>query len=73
MGCSLIPILSLLALNWILTHTINDFPGGSDSDKSSCNVEDLGLIPASGRSPGEENGNPFQNFCLENSMDRGAW
>ena len=26
-----------------------------------------------GRSPGEENGNPLQYSCLENSMDRGAW
>ena len=24
-------------------------------------------------SPGEENGNPLQYSCLENSMDRGAW
>ena len=24
-------------------------------------------------SPGEENGNPLQLSCLENSMDRGAW
>ena len=23
--------------------------------------------------PGEGNGNPFQYFCLENSVDRGAW
>ena len=34
---------------------------------------DSGLIPESGRSPGVENGNPFQYSCLENSMDRGAW
>ena len=73
MGCSLIPILSLLTLNWILTHTIKDFPGGSDSDESNCNVEDLGLIPASRRSPGEETGNPLQYSCLENSMEKGAW
>ena len=32
-----------------------------------------GLIPGSGRSPGEGNGNPFQYSCLENAMDRGAW
>ena len=32
-----------------------------------------GLIPGSGRSPGEENGNPLQYSCLENSIDRGAW
>ena len=34
---------------------------------------DLGSIPGSGRSPGGGNGNPLQCFCLENSMDRGAW
>ena len=33
----------------------------------------LGLIPGSGRSPGEGNGNPLQYSCLENPMDRGAW
>ena len=32
-----------------------------------------GLILGSGRSPGGGNGNPFQDSCLENSMDRGAW
>jgi len=31
------------------------------------------LIPGSGRSPGEGNGNPFQYSCLENPMDREAW
>ena len=33
----------------------------------------VGLIPGLGRSPGEENGNPFQYSCLENPMVRGAW
>ena len=32
---------------------------------------DTGLIPRSGRSPGEGNGNPFQYSCLGNLMDRG--
>ena len=36
-------------------------------------IRDLGLIPGSGRSPGEGNGNPFQYSCLENPMDRAAW
>ena len=31
------------------------------------------MIPGSGRSPGEGNGNPLQYSCLENSMGRGAW
>ena len=35
--------------------------------------EILGLIPGSGRFPGEGNGNLLQYSCLENSMDRGAW
>ena len=41
--------------------------------ESACNAVDVGLIPGSGRSPGEENGNPLQYSHLENSMDRGAW
>ena len=49
------------------------FPGGSDGKASSCNAGDPGLIPGSGRSPGEGNGNSLQYSCLENSMDGGAW
>ena len=49
------------------------FPDSSDGKKSAFNVADLGLIPGLGSFPGEGNGNPFQYFCLENSMDRGAW
>ena len=49
------------------------FPGDSDGKESACNVGDPGLIPGSGRSPGEWNGNPLQYSCLENSMNRGAW
>ena len=48
-----------------------DFPGGSDSKESACNVGDSGSIPGVGRSPGEGNCNPLQYSCLENSMDRG--
>ena len=46
--------------------------GGLDGKESSCNAEDLGLIPESGRSPGEGNGYPPRYSCLENSMDREA-
>ena len=41
------------------------FPGGSGGKESAYNAEDLGLIPGSGRSPGERNGNPLQYSCLE--------
>ena len=37
------------------------------------NAGDQGLIPGSGRSSGEGNGNPFQYPCLENSIDREDW
>ena len=46
-----------------------DFPGGSAGKKSACNAEDLGLIPGSGRSPGEGIGYLIQYSGLENSMD----
>ena len=36
-------------------------------------ARDAGLIPGLGRSPGREQGKPFQGSCLENPMDRGAW
>ena len=50
------------------------FPGSLDSKASIVpNAGDLGLIPGSGRVPGEGNGNPLQYSCLENPMDRGAW
>ena len=49
------------------------FPGDSDGKESACNSGDLGLIPGLGRSPGGGHGNPLQDSCLENPMDRGAW
>ena len=48
------------------------FPGGSVVKNPPVNAGDAGLIPGSGRSPGEGNGNPLQYSCLENPMDRGA-
>ena len=36
-------------------------------------ARNVGTIPGSGRYPGEGNGNPLQDSCLEKSMDRGAW
>ena len=48
------------------------FPGGSDGKESACNVGDPVSIPGLGRSLGEGNGYPLQ-YCLENSMDKGAW
>ena len=49
------------------------FPGGSDRKESARNAGDLGLIPGSGRYPGEGNGHPLQCSCLQQSMERGVW
>ena len=49
------------------------FPGGSLVKTLRANAGDKGLIPGSGRSPGEGNDNPLQYSCLENPMDGGAW
>ena len=48
------------------------FPDVSDGKESAFNAGGLGLIPGSGRLPGEVNPYPAQYYCLENSMDRGA-
>ena len=55
------------------SFVIKGFPDGSDGKASACNAGDPGLIPGSGRSSGEGNGNPLQYSCLENPMDGGAW
>ena len=52
------------------------FPDGSVGKESTCitgDTGDTGLIPGSGRSPGEGTGNLFQYSCLKNPTDRGAW
>ena len=49
------------------------FPCGSAGKNLPANAGDVGLIPGSGRSPGEGSGNPLQYSCLGNPMDREAW
>ena len=49
------------------------FHCSSVGKESACSAGDTGLIPGSGRSPGEGNGYPLQYSCLEHPMDRGAW
>ena len=58
--------------NYLRKNLPKDFPGSSDGKASAYSAGDLGLIPGSGRSSGEGNGNPLQYSCLENPMDRGA-
>ena len=40
---------------------------------SAGDVRDAASIPGIERYPGVRHGNPLSYFCLENSMDRGAW
>ena len=57
-------------------HMNLGFPDGAgvkNSPASAGDKRDLGLIPGSGRSPGEGHGTPLQHSCLGNPMDRGAW
>ena len=59
-----------------LTDIIISYADGSSGKESTCKAKhagDPGSIPGLGRSPGEGNGNPLQDYCLENPMDRGAW
>ena len=68
---------------WVLTLEARDnriaycvglgFPGGLAVKNPPASAGDMSLIPRSGRSSGEGNGNPLQYFCLGNPMDRGAW
>ena len=52
--------------NWAIREAQN-------GKETTLNARDLGSILGLGRSPGEGNGNPFLYFCLESSIDRGAW
>ena len=49
------------------------FLGGSVVKNPPAKVGDVGSIPGLGRTPKEGNGNPPQQSCLENPMDRGTW
>ena len=56
--------------------TVFRIPQWLFSKESACKAgatRDTGLIPGLERSLGEENGNPLQYSCLENSVNRGAW
>ena len=69
--------LSVKALSQTISLFLNSElewnTGGSDGRASVYNAGYPGLIPGLGRSPREGNGNPLQDYCLENPMDRGAW
>ena len=51
---------------------LSGFPSGLVVKNPPVNARDMGPITGSGRSPGDENGNPLKYSCLENPMDRGS-
>ena len=53
------PLFGIYLKDLLLGYNEVGFPGGSDGKVSACNAGDLGLIPGSGRSSGEGNGNPL--------------
>ena len=82
LGCFKTDLLSnyemnnLVHMSFCTCTDIHDFPAGAAVKNPPANAQearDTGLIPGSGRSPGEGNGNPLQYSCLEKPMDRGAW
>ena len=62
--------LLIIIVQLMLFWNLMGFPVSSEGKESACNAGDPSLIPGSGRSPGEGNGNPLQCSYLENSMDR---
>ena len=54
-------------------NTDRGFSDDSVVKDSPANSGGMGRIHRSGRSPGEENGNPLQYSCLGNPIDREAW
>ena len=79
MESSLFSILSYFETPWvqnvkqfILKTSYEGFPDSSVVKNLPANAGDTSSILGSGRSRREENGNPLQYSCLENSRDRGA-
>ena len=68
MSYTLVSLTPSAQCNTYLGH-----PWWLNGEESSAKERDAGLILGSRRSPGTETGNPPQDFCLGNRIDRGAW
>ena len=62
-----------MGLFCILTLVVGYMNLVTQMEESACSAGDLGLIPGSGRSPGEGNGNLLKYSCRGKSMGRGPW
>ena len=57
-------------MNFLVLATKIKSESGKEPICNAGDSRDMGLIPGSGRSPGEGNGNPLQYSCLE---DNSPW
>ena len=57
----------------ICPHLLNPYSVGGESACNAREAGDAGSVLVSGRSLGGGHGNPLQDSCRENLMDRGAW
>ena len=57
---------------WLKRLSSSRWLKGKESTCNAGDARDVGSIHGSGRSPGEENGNPLQYSCWENTMDGAA-
>ena len=51
----------------LVAQVVKELPANAGDSRG------VGSVPGLGRSPGEGNGNPLQDSCLENPTDRAAW
>ena len=68
-----ISILFQIIFPFRLLYNIEWASQVAQDKESTCQTGDVGSVLRSGRFPGEGNGNPLQDLCLGNPMDRGAW
>ena len=75
MGHVLSELSAMTHPSWVALYSMAysfielDKAGGSVVRDPPANAGDMGLIPGSGRSPEEGNGNLLQYSCLGNPMD----
>ena len=66
-------VISVVQRSQSLFKAVKVAPWVKNLPANAGDITDTGSIPALGRSPGEQNGNPLQYSCLENPMDRAVW
>ena len=64
---------SYLSCENVKIYIVFWLPWWLSSKESACNAGDAVSVPEWGRSPGGGNGNPLQDSCQENPMDREDW